>query len=353
MKNRIMQFVLLGIIALIVVKGAEAVEYAKSAMELCYHMIIPTLFPFFICSGLLIYSGFCDTISKLFAPVMPPFFNINPNGSAAFIIGIISGYPQGAVTVCQLYESRYISKTEAERLLAFCNNSGPLFILSAVGIGMYADIWVGVALYAVHIAAAILVGMIFKFYKKNDYRAPITEVSVNKSGAASAFGSVLDSSVKNILNVCGSVVFFSVIARLVLDITGVQGILRDMVYGVCEFSSGMTEISKLDISFFEKLIISSFILGFAGVSVHIQTLGFISKYELSMVPFVAGKILHGGISALLMWLFAFFVNIKKSSPVNMGGGFMMNSIFVIISVIMVGILGMILKNKDNTVPVHK
>ncbi len=340
-------------IILIVVKGAEAVEYAKSAMELCYHMIIPTLFPFFICSGLLIYSGFCDTLSKLFAPVMPQLFNINPNGSAAFIIGIISGYPQGAVTVCQLYEGRYISKTEAERLLSFCNNSGPLFILSAVGIGLYADIWVGVTLYAVHIAAAVLVGMVFRFYKKNDYRAPIADVTVNKNGAVSAFGTVLDSSVKNILNVCGSVVFFSVIARLVLDASGTQGILRNMVYGICEFSSGVTEVSKLDISFFEKIIISSFILGFAGISVHIQTLGFVSKYELSMMPFVMGKILHGGISALLMWLLVFFVDIRKSSSVNLGGGFMMNSIFVIVSVIAVGILGMILKNKDNAVPFHK
>ena len=43
----------------------------------------------------------------------------------------------------ELYANNYISKTEAERLLAFCNNSGPLFILGSVGIAIYSNIKYG------------------------------------------------------------------------------------------------------------------------------------------------------------------------------------------------------------------
>jgi hypothetical protein len=74
----------------------------------------------------------------------------------AFICGIISGYPIGAKSVCDIYARGKISKSEAESLLAYCNNSGPLFVIGAVGVGIYGSLTVGVALYMVHIFCAIM-----------------------------------------------------------------------------------------------------------------------------------------------------------------------------------------------------
>ena len=45
--------------------------------------------------------------------------------------------------------------TEAERLLAFCNNSGPAFILGVVGVGVFGSSRVGLLLYLAHAAASI------------------------------------------------------------------------------------------------------------------------------------------------------------------------------------------------------
>ena len=140
-----------GAVVLLIKNASSAIRYASDAIDLCLEMIVPTLFPFFICSGILIYSGFCELLAKAFQFCMYPLFRISPVGSSAFILGIVSGYPLGAVTAGELYANNYISKTEAERLLAFCNNSGPLFILGSVGIAIYSNIKYGIALYVAHI----------------------------------------------------------------------------------------------------------------------------------------------------------------------------------------------------------
>ena len=342
MKNKFFRFILISIILLLVMKGERAIIYANEALELCYSMIIPTLFPFFICSGLLIYSGFCESMSKIFAPLMKPLFNINPNGSAAFILGIMSGYPLGAVTVCDLYEGFYISKSEAERMLSFCNNSGPLFILGAVGVGLYSGLWVGVTLYAVHIVSAVLVGVIMRFYKRNDFLAPKTKITVRGNSPLAGFGTVLENSVSSILNVCGAVIFFSVVSRLCLDFFSLEDKYMVIAGGIMEFASGTKNVALLDIDFATKMILSAFIVGFAGLSVHIQVLAAVSRHELSMKPYMIGKFLHGAISAVLMWaVIKTETMIDFSKPVNLSGGFTFGSVYLILTVIMVFMLGLI------------
>ncbi len=64
---------------------------------------------------------------------MAPLFRAGGACSSALALGFVGGYPVGARTAIALYENGQCSKTEAERLLAFCNNSGPAFILGGGG----------------------------------------------------------------------------------------------------------------------------------------------------------------------------------------------------------------------------
>ena len=71
-------------------------------------------------------------LGKYFNKFIKPIFNVPGESLIAIILGIISGYPIGAKVVCNLKKDKIISKTEAERLISFTNNSGPLFILGTV-----------------------------------------------------------------------------------------------------------------------------------------------------------------------------------------------------------------------------
>lgn len=56
------------------------------------------------------------------------------SGAFALAMGITSGYPVGAKVASDLYKDNLCSKIEAERLIAFTNSSGPLFVIGAIGV---------------------------------------------------------------------------------------------------------------------------------------------------------------------------------------------------------------------------
>ena len=237
---------------------------------------------------------------------MYPLFRVSPAGSGAFILGIISGYPLGAVTAGELYANSYLSKTEAERLLAFCNNSGPLFILGSVGVAVYSNIRYGVMLYAAHILAALTVGVLFRFYGRNRHSAPPTRMTTPERTVGDIFDISLQNAIKNILTVCAAVLFFSVISRLVLGMLPLSGITNAVVSGIFEFVTGTVKISNLTVPIAQKLILTSVIVGFAGISVHAQVMAVVARFHLSLAPYIIGKIMHGLLSGVYMAIYLHF-----------------------------------------------
>ena len=323
-----------GAVVLLVTNASNSIIYARDALNICFEMIVPTLFPFFICSGILIYSGFCELLAKAFRFCMYPLFRVSPAGSSAFILGIISGYPLGAITAGELYANSYLSKSEAERLLAFCNNSGPLFILGSVGIAIYADIRYGIVLYIAHIIAALTVGILFRFYGRNRHSAPPTRMTTPPRSVGEIFDISLQNGIRNILTVCGAVLFFSVISRLFMDLLPVSGNLYAMLSGVMEFVTGTVNVAGLNISIMQKLVMTSIIVGFAGISVHAQVMAVIAKYNLSLAPYIVGKALHGVIAGLYMAIYLYFNPITEAvfKP-SISGSFAAVSAFELITAV--------------------
>ena len=103
----------------------EVSAAVREGLQLCYNVILPSLFPFFILSSLVISLGLAGYLGRLLEPVMRPLFRVGGPCAAVLALGFVGGYPVGARAALTLYEEGQCTKTEAERLLAFCNNSGP------------------------------------------------------------------------------------------------------------------------------------------------------------------------------------------------------------------------------------
>ena len=106
---------------------------AREGVALCLQTVLPSLFPFFVLSSLLVQSDVPRLLSRAMAGVMYPLFGVSGAGASALILGLLGGYPVGARTVAELYGRGEIAREEAEQLLAFCNNSGPGFFLGVCG----------------------------------------------------------------------------------------------------------------------------------------------------------------------------------------------------------------------------
>ena len=208
-----------------------------------------------------------------------------------------------------------MSKKAAERLLAFCNNSGPAFILGVVGAGIFGDSRVGFLLYLTHALASLLVGLLFRFYGGTGRRQsasprpkPIQAVTV-----PAAFTGAVVRSLQSTLNICAFVVFFSVVLQL-LSVFGVFAALAELlalagfepewaqrlVAGLLELSSGVSSL-RGGTHLAGRVSMAAFMLGWAGLSVHCQVLSFLVDSGLSAKTYLAGKLCHGLIAAGLTW----------------------------------------------------
>lgn len=149
----------------------------KSGLSLWANSVIPSLFPFFVATELLIHTNLFYKLGNYFNIFMKPIFNIRGEGALAFIMGIVSGYPVGAKIASNFRKNNICTKNECERLLSFTNNSGPLFIIGTVGILMYRNTMIGILLFITHILSSLSIGFLFRFWKKNEI---ISEKNVYK-----------------------------------------------------------------------------------------------------------------------------------------------------------------------------
>ena len=294
-----------------------AMESAKSGLRLCYNVIIPSLFPFFVLSSLVVELGLAGYLGRLLEGLMRPLFRVGGACASAVALGFIGGYPVGAKTAISLYQSGQCTRTEAERLLAFCNNSGPAFILGVVGAGVFASSRVGVLLYLAHAAASCCVGILFRFYKAGPERRGAKDRPQPQFHAqhfTAAFTGSIKNSFLSTLNICAFVVFFTVVIQLLVRsgfLPGLAGLLgtllspfgltpewaQRLLTGALEISSGVSTLMG-DGSLSGRLVAAAFMLGWAGISVHCQVLSFLGGSGLSAGTYLAGKLLHGGLSAL-------------------------------------------------------
>lgn len=310
---------------------------AKEGLLLWANNVVPSLLPFFIATELLGYTNVVAKLGKILNPIMRPLFHIPGIGSYALLMGIISGYPTGAKIVMNLREDGLCTKEEAERMLAFTNNSGPLFILGTVGITLFGNTTIGLLLLLTHILACLSVGFLFRFWKQNSSSSTTKSFSIPKdrekeiatfSNLGSILGKSILSSIQTVVVIGGFVILFSVILSILkssniitiaakflfpfLKLFGVQDIRfsTSFVCGILELTNGVMQLVSIPCKQISiNIILAAFLLGFGGFSVLLQVYSIIAKSDISIKAYFIGKLLHGILAAFYTFLFITYLPI--------------------------------------------
>ena len=243
----------------------------KQGLELWASSVVPSLFPFFVATELLINTNLITHLGYLLNNFMKPIVNISGGGAFCFIMGLISGYPVGAKIACNFRQNNICSKAECERLLSFTNNSGPLFIVGTVGVLMYKNTTIGLLLLVTHVLASITVGIIFRFWKKNKhskdfYNSSIEKTKSKQNVSFSNLGEVLaksiTSSISTILLIGGFIVIFAsiisilkssgilnmfttILAPIFNELNISSSFISPLLTGFLEITSGISTISSI------------------------------------------------------------------------------------------------------------
>ena len=340
-KNAIIPFFIFVFTLFLVIYSTDNLIAAKHGLILWAISVVPSLFPFFIATELLSFTNTIQILEKMLNKIMRPIFNVPGCGSFALIMGIISGYPIGAKIVSNFKEQGLCTNAECERLLSFTNNSGPLFIIGTVGISMFASKDIGYKLFIVHLLSCLLVGFLFRWWKKdvlagqastkkesklestkgqpshNSMSSSNSPKSVSFYNLGEVLSYSIQSAIRSVLIIGGFVILFSVIVSM-LSSSKVLYILsnflnpilcffnvpesfsKSIIVGLIEVTNGL-KIAAIPSSHI-SIIICSFLLGFGGISVLLQVLSITSKAEISIKPYILGKFLQAIFSAIFTWI---------------------------------------------------
>lgn len=267
--------------------SSVALEGARSGIDLCVKTVIPSLFPFFVLS-MILTKALSESVSYP-VRVLAKFFGI-PNAAASLLIpSVLGGYPVGAKCVGDLYQSKQISRTEAERLLAFCSNIGPSFLFGMVS-GFFPEgkmIWL---LWLIHIFSAALTAVAMPV-KQSD--KPARKPEGNHFDT-----SIILSAAKAMGLVCCWVVLF----RIMIDFLDIWFLwmfpqwLQTLLMGILELTNGCCELLQIE-NVELRFVLCSCILAFGGICVLFQTAS-VTK-GLSLVCYIKGKLMQTAFSFFL------------------------------------------------------
>ena len=286
-----------GVLVLFLAEAGFVRAAAAEALSLCARSVIPALFPFLVVSSLLLSLGLGELLSPMLAGLMEPLFRVDGVGSSALLLGLVGGYPIGAKTAADLYRGGRLSRPEAERLLAFCNNSNPVFLISVLGVGVFGSVRAGVWLWLIHLLSALLTGLLFRNHRGPARRQAGGTAAFPAVSLSAAFVAAVRESLSGMLSVCAFVTFFYVLAR---PLASLGGWLGPVLVGLTELFS-LTPLLRPDRFGF---ILASAMAGWGGLSVLCQTAAVLEGSGLRLQSCVAGKAVQGLLAGLLAALLA-------------------------------------------------
>lgn len=265
----------------------------KSAYEsvlFCSSVLIPSLFPGFVLSDLLLsLAPRTDRRNGVFSRL----FRLPQSLFGCWLIGLLAGFPAAADCSCRMAEEGRVATSDANRVLAFTNNPGIVFVICAVGSGLFGSIFAGLYLWVIQTVSAIMVGIVFAkpcsdFPQRgggDSFRGNLSQI----------FPKAVVSSVSAVLNICGFVVFFRVLIDVLTCSVPLDGV-RGLFAGLLEMTCGISALTEFN---FQSAVVASLILGWSGFSVHFQILNVVSHANLSLKYYFPGKILQALFSAVL------------------------------------------------------
>lgn len=261
---------------------------ALNGIEMCYKIIIPSLFPFMVAS-LLIYKiiGKIHFSNKIFVAKC-----LNNSRIIIFIISLIGGYPIGAKLIDEEYKIGNITKSSAEKMLGFCVNSGPSFIVIAVGAGILRSREIGFILLLANILASLMIALItFKKFEKCEKRKENNNFIFSDEFVVSTY-----EASNSIISVCSFIIVFSSLIGTLNGIFNENNPILKFITLTLEITNGIIIADG-------NILIISFLLGFSGFCVHFQVLSVCKNLRPNYIRFFCYRLLHGLFSVLFTFLF--------------------------------------------------
>lgn len=275
-------------------------------LQICFNVILPSLFPFMVLSAYIVKSEALRFLYKIFYP-LTKFILRQPLCTVPVVLmGLIGGFPIGAKMTFLLLEKGQITKNQAGRLCMFCINGGPAFVITAVGVNMLGSNKAGLIIFISLCLSSLILGFATSFF--DDKKDIEIHIENSAQSPLAAFSASVTDGVQSILGICAWIVLFSGITEC-LKSTGINDEAYSGLVSVLEVTKGCTLLAgEMGIPVLAAAI------GFGGFCVHCQIYSYIKPTGLKYSHFFVGRVLCAALSAVIchLLLMIFPVDIATS-----------------------------------------
>lgn len=269
------------------------------SLDIWVNNLIPSLFPMFILSDILITYNFVKYIPKWFINIFSYLFNIKKECTLVFFLSMLSGFPTNAKNIRKLYDMNIINGREASHMLMFTHFSNPLFILGTLSIFFLNNKKLGIIILLSHYLSNFIIGVIVR--KLNNISNSTSNEQEKNLHLGPIFVNAIKSSIDTLLLILGTLTCFLMISSIIINRFDLNSYNSLLIKSILEITMGLKELSLFSFSNLTKVILSSCILSFGGLSVHMQVISQLIDTDISYKSFFIGRILQVFISLILSY----------------------------------------------------
>lgn len=301
-KNLLIIIILLFIFFEILFNKLIIISTVMESLNIWVKAIIPSLFPFFVISDLLITYNFIDYIPNKIKRYICRLLNISDSALSILILSMVSGFPSNGRNTHNLYNKGKISMEEAGYILMYTHFSSPVFILTTCSLIYLRSEKLGIILLLSHYLSNIIIGILFRNINNpsldnftiKEHKSQNFTINLIKS---------IRSSIDSLLLILGILTVFLIISSLIINIIHSNLYTSAIIRSILEMTLGLKYIASLNISMMHKVILFSAILSFGGLSVHMQVMAQIVEDKISCKYYLIGRVFQVLFSIVLSFIF--------------------------------------------------
>lgn len=257
---------------------------SKSGLSLWFFTLLPSLLP---CMILSLYIQQFPILKRL------GYYRYT------ILIGFLCGYPMGAKTACDLYKNCMLTKEQVCRLIGFCNNASPSFLINYVYLQFFSEmlpLWKFLLLFYI---PPIAVGILMSFAKKmlqNSFSTVSNQAATHTSNLSPCsridFDGCILNSFLTITKIGGYILLFSILSCLLLQQINLENRVGYLFASLLEVTSGVCYLSQSNYLPNTKLLLCGILCSFGGICTIAQTFSICKEAKFALIFYLAQKLLQ-------------------------------------------------------------
>lgn len=269
-----------------------------SASYLFITKVFVSIFPFIILSDILFYFNYDLFLKKIFGNIISKLFNVSKSTSIIYVLSILTSHPTNSIYIKEMLDRKEIDESDINKILLTTYFPSIAFVIGTIGIGIYHSIKIGVFLYLTILIKNILIGI---FLRGKNLCKEVPSIKKSKITLQETISKSIIKGINTSYTILGNIIIFTIIVNLLNNYLNINSTILSLMSGMLEMTSGIFMISNLNINLSQKILLTSFILNFSGLSIIFQTTSILNKYKINIKKILITKLIFS-IIILLVFL---------------------------------------------------